>query len=146
MISRTRPPHLGHVAISTDAPHRVAAFYRDLLGLQIIQEAGNPLTGAAVLLSGDSGREDHGLAVFTNPAAEHIAFRVDTREQLRKLYAHAKQQGLEIPYAIDSSVAVGFFLRDPARNAVEVYVARSEPGRDQPPLTDPEEIDHLILA
>jgi catechol 2,3-dioxygenase-like lactoylglutathione lyase family enzyme len=108
-MSTTRSPRLGHVAISVDAPRRVAAFYRDLLGLQIVREASNPLTGDAVLLSGDSVREDHELVLFTNPAAQHIAFRVGTRQQLRELYTRAKQHGLELPYALDSSVAVGFF-------------------------------------
>lgn len=140
------PPRLGHAAISVRDPNRVAAFYRALLDLQIVRDGGNALTGRTVLLSGDPAREDHELVLLTNPRAKHIAFRVNTLEELRTLYRRAKQQEQSIPYALDSSVALSFFLRDPENNAVEVYLRRSEPGRDQAPLTDPEEIDRLILG
>jgi len=143
-MSTTKSPRLGHVAISVRSPDRVAAFYRDLLGLQITRQGGNPLTGHAVLLSGDPAREDHELALFSNRGAQHVAFRVATVDQLRSLYDRAKEHGLAIPYALDSSVAVGFFLRDPEDNAVEIYLARSRPGQDRPPLADPDEIDRLI--
>jgi len=140
------PPRLGHTAISVRDPNRVAAFYRDLLNLQIVRHGGNALTGQAVLLSGDPAREDHELVLLTNPHAEHIAFRVNTLDALRTLFRSAKQQEQSIPYALDSSVALSFFLRDPENNPVEIYLRRSEPNRDKPPLTDPEEIDRLILG
>jgi len=142
----TTPPRLGHVAIAVREPRRVAAFYRDLLDLEIVRDGGNPLTGDAVLLSGDPSREDHELVLFTNPAAEHIAFRVETARQLRALYVRAKQRGLAVPYALDSAVALGFFVRDAEGNAVEIYLARSRPGHDRPLLSDPEEIDRLMLV
>jgi catechol-2,3-dioxygenase len=97
------------------------------------------------VLSGDPAREDHELALFSNPGAEHVAFRVATVDQLRSLYDRAKQHGLAIPYALDSCVAFGFFLRDPEDNAVEIYLPRSRPGHDRPPLSEPEEIERLIL-
>jgi len=108
--------------------------YRDLLDLQIVRRTSNPLIGDAVLLSGDPADEDHELVLLTNRSAEHIAFRVHTLEQLR------------VPYALDSGIALSFFVRDPEDNAVEVYLARSQPRHDQPPLTDPDEIDELMLA
>jgi catechol-2,3-dioxygenase len=83
---------------------------------------------------------------FTNAAAEHVAFRVDTLQQLRTVYGAARHRGLPIPYALDSGVARGFFVRDPEGNAVEIHVAQSRPGRDRPPLGDPDEIDRLILG
>ena len=145
-MNTTGSPRLGHVAIAVNEPRRAAAFYRDLLDLQIVRDGGNQLTGDAVLLSGDPHREDHELVLFKNPAAEHIAFRVETAHQLKALYTRARQRGLDIPYALDSSVAVGFFVRDPEKNAVEIYLARSRPARDRSPLNDPEEIDRLILG
>lgn len=145
-MNTTSSPRLGHVAIAVREPRRVAAFYRDLLDLQIVRDAGNQLTGDAILLSGDPVQEDHELVLFTNPAAEHIAFRVETAHELRTLYTRAKQRGVDVPYALDSSVAVGFFVRDPQEHAVEIYLPRSRPGRDRPPLSDPEEIDRLILS
>jgi catechol-2,3-dioxygenase len=140
------PARLGHVAIAADDPERVADFYRDLLDVQIVRETCNPLTGDAVLLSGDPAREDHELVLVSNSAAQHIAFRVDTRAQLRALYARAKSRGLPIPYALDSGVAIGFFVRDPAGNAAEIYFGCGERRNDRPPLTDPDLIDELILG
>jgi catechol 2,3-dioxygenase len=145
-VDASFPPHLGHVAITTRDPERAAEFYRELLGLQIVRQTTNPVAGDAVLLSGDPVREDHELVFVTNPSAGHIAFRVNTMDQLRALYLRAKRQGLRIPFALDSAVAVAFFVRDPDGNAVEIYLARSQPGRESPPLSDPDQIDRLVLG
>jgi catechol 2,3-dioxygenase-like lactoylglutathione lyase family enzyme len=75
-MDTTGPPCLGHIAIAVGEPRRVAAFYRDLLDLQIVRDGGNQLTGDAVLLSGDPGREDHELMLLTNAGAEHIPVAV----------------------------------------------------------------------
>jgi catechol-2,3-dioxygenase len=139
------PPRLGHVAITAHDPAREAEFYRYLLDTQIVRQSSNALIGDAVLLSGDPAREDHEIVFITNGAARHVAFRVDTREQLRAVYGRANHRGLEIPYALDSGIAVSFFVRDPEGNPVEIYVAGNEPHRDTPPLSDPGEIDELIL-
>jgi catechol-2,3-dioxygenase len=140
------PPHLGHLAITANDPERAAEFYRELLDLQIVRETSNPLIGDAVMLSGDPVREDHELVLVTNHSAAHIAFRVETLEQLRALYTRAKRRGLQIPYALDSGVAVGFFVRDPEGNAVEIYLARSGRRTERPPLSDTDLIDELILG
>ena len=145
MPTRATAPRLGHTAIAAHDPVRMAEFYRDLLDLQIVRRNSNPLIGDAVLLSGDPAREDHELVFLSNAGARHIAFRVDTVEQLRVLYRGAKQRGLQIPYALDSGIAVGFFVRDPEGNAIEIYLAAHEAHRDKPPLTDPDEIERLIL-
>jgi catechol-2,3-dioxygenase len=141
----SEPPRLGHTAISALHPSHVAEFYRDLLDLQLVRETSNPVTGEAVLLTGNPQREDHELVFLANPKAEHIAFRVSTIDDLRTLYRRAKQRGLPIPYALDSGIAIGFFVRDPEGNAVEIYLALSRPRNEKPPLTDPAEIDRLIL-
>ena len=145
MSAKVTPTRLGHTAIPAHDPARVAEFYRDLLELQIVRQTSNPAVGEAVLLSGDPAREDHELVLITNSAARHIAFRVERVEQLRGLYNRAKRMGLQIPYALDSGTAVGFFVRDPEGNAVEIYLAANEAHRDKPPLSEPGEIDRLIL-
>ena len=139
-------PRLGHLAINADDPETAAEFYRELLGLKVVRQTSNPLIGDAVMLSGDPVREDHELVLVTHRSAEHIAFRVQTLEHLRTVYAGAKRQGLRIPYALDSGVAVGFFVRDPEGNAVEIYLVRRDRRSDRPPLTDPDLIDGLILG
>jgi len=108
MRAPAKPPRLSHMAHVASDPQRLAAFYQDLLGLQIVRQTSNPQVGTAVLLSGDPGIEDHELVFLTNPAAQHVAFRVDSLERLRALYRRAKRQGREIPFALDSGVALGF--------------------------------------
>jgi catechol-2,3-dioxygenase len=124
----------------------VADFYSDLLRVQIVRHSRNLLAGEAVLLSGHRGEEAHELVLLTNPGAEHIAFGVDTKERLRGLYRGAKQRGLAIPYALDTGIALGLFVRDPEGDAIEIYFPPGQPPRDTPPLNDPDPIDRLILA
>ena len=58
MRATVTPPRLGHEAVAASDPQRLAAFYRDLLELQIVRQTSNPQVGAAVLLSGDARVED----------------------------------------------------------------------------------------
>jgi catechol-2,3-dioxygenase len=141
----SHPPRLGHIAVAARDPERAAGFYRELLDVRVVRRTRNPMAGDAVLLSGDPVREDHELVFVSNPGAAHVAFRVDTLEQLRAVYTRAKRRGLPIPYALDSGVAIGFFVRDPEGNAVEIYLARPQPRNERPPLSDPDLIDELIL-
>jgi catechol-2,3-dioxygenase len=146
-VGETRkPPRLGHVALTASHPRRLATFYQDLLDLQIVRQTSNSQTGTAVLLSGDPQLEDHELVFLTNPGARHLAYRVDCVEPLRTIYRRAKRRGLEIPFALDSGVALGFFVRDPEGNALEIYLRTDDPHRDKPPLSDPAEIDRLITG
>ena len=140
------PPRLGHIALTARDPECAAEFYRELLDLRIVRHTNNPVAGDAVLLSGDPAREDHELVFVSNQGAGHIAFRVETLDHLRAFYLRAKGQGLRVPFALDSGVAVGFFVRDPQGHAVEIYVARPHPRRDRPPLSAPDLIDELILG
>lgn len=139
-------PRLGHIALPADDPEVAARFYRDLLDLKVVRRTSNPLAGDAVLLSGDPVREDHELVFLTNGAGRHIAFRVANVEQLRTVYGRAKRRGIQIPLALDSGIAVGFFVRDPEGNAVEIYVAAGAPHRDEPLLSNPADIERLILG
>jgi catechol 2,3-dioxygenase-like lactoylglutathione lyase family enzyme len=84
------PPGPGHLAITARYPERVAEFYQELLDLPIVRQTSNPLIGDATLPSEDPSREDHQLAFLTNAKAQHIAFRVDSLDQLRTLYTGAK--------------------------------------------------------
>jgi catechol-2,3-dioxygenase len=140
------PPHVGHIATGTRDPHGLAEFYRDLIGLQIVREASNQIMGDAVLLSGRPNDEDHELVFVSKPEAIHTAFRVDNLEILKAFYNRARASGIEVPYALDTGLARGFFVRDPDGNAIEIYAALDRRRRETPPLADLDEIDHLILG
>ena len=143
-MSPRTPPHVGHIARLTSDPHRLAHFYRDLLDLQIVREASNRIMGDAVLLSGRPDDEDHELVFVTKPEAIHTAFRVENLELLRTFYNRGRASGIEVPYALDTGVARGFFVRDPDGNAIEIYAALDGQRRETPPVADPDAIDRLI--
>jgi catechol-2,3-dioxygenase len=82
----------------------------------------------------------------SKPEAIHTAFRVDNVEILKAFYNRTRASGIAVPYALDTGVARGFFVRDPDGNAIEIYAALDRPRRETPPLADPDEIDHLILG
>lgn len=71
-----------------------------------MRHGGNPLTGHAVVLSGDPAREDHELALFSNPGAEHVAFRVATVDQLRSLYDRAYRGPGKLSHGSDRTQGV----------------------------------------
>jgi catechol-2,3-dioxygenase len=140
------PPHVGHIAKVTSDPHRLAEFYRDLLDLQIMREASNQTMGDAVLLSGRPKDEDHELVFVTKPEAIHTAFRVDNLDILRAFYNRGRASGIEVPYALDTGVARGLFVRDPDGNAIEIYAALDGQRREAPPVADPDAIDRPIAG
>jgi catechol-2,3-dioxygenase len=144
MMTAPTPPHVGHIARVTKDPHGLAEFYRDLLDLQIVREASNQIMGDAVLLSGRPNDEDHELVFVTEPEAIHTAFRVENLEILKAFYDRARARGIEVPYALDTGLARGFFVRDPDGNAIEIYAALDGERREAPPLADPDAIDRLI--
>jgi len=144
MVNTLTPPHVGHIATVTRNPHGLAEFYRDLLDLQIVREASNQIMGDAVLLSGRPDDEDHELVFVTKPEAIHTAFRVDSLGILKAFYDRARARGIEVPYALDTGVARGFFVRDPDGSAIEIYAAADGQRRETPPLADPAGIDRLI--
>jgi catechol-2,3-dioxygenase len=142
----TTPPRLGHVALTANDPQRLGAFYRAVLDLQVVRETNHPLAGDEVQLSGDPAVEDHELVFFTNPQARHIAFGVDTREDLTAYYTRAREHGAPVPYAHDSGRAISFFIRDPDDNLVEIYWVTGQPRREDPPLSDDAAIHELITG
>jgi catechol-2,3-dioxygenase len=146
MQAKATLPRLGHVALPASDPHRLGGFYRDLLDLQIVRETDHPLAGQEVQLTGHPLDGSHELVFFTNPEARHVAFGVDTRDQLTSYYGRAREAGVAIPYAHDSGRAISFFLRDPEDNLVEIYWATGQPRRENPPISDPAAIHQLVAG
>jgi Glyoxalase/Bleomycin resistance protein/Dioxygenase superfamily len=84
-----RPEVLGvnHVGLAARDPARLAEFYRDVLGLEIV--GGSPATnefGATAFLKGRASQEAHQLVLFASPQFRHTAFRVETLNDLRRFH------------------------------------------------------------
>jgi hypothetical protein len=102
----------------------------------------NPF-GASAFLTSDPDEDSHQIAIFTDPALRHIAFRVATLADLRAAYARIVDMGLPIRMALNHGVSLAFYFEDPGSNLVEVYWATGmpleQPYGDPLDLTLPEE-------
>ena len=114
---------IGGVALAVRDLGRVAAFYRDVIGLQVVaQEDGAVLLGAggAAFLE-LLHRPD---ALPDDPAAAglfHTAFLLPSRADLGRWLAHFGALGGRLDGAADHLVSEAVYLHDPEGNGIEIY-------------------------
>jgi formate hydrogenlyase transcriptional activator len=88
MTKQDMPQVIGvrHVGLSARDPPALAAFYRDVLGLQVVggSTAETSEFGATAFLSSRPAEESHDLAIFADPAFKHTAFKVASLADLRE--------------------------------------------------------------
>ena len=134
-----KPKQLGHVNLYVRDVERSEAFYVDILGLHTYERC----PGRSVFMSVDLD-QSHEVAVMqlgpdaAGPAQNqvglnHIAWRMDTFEDLRELYHRLQARGVEIDRVMDHGISMGVYFRDPDGNGNEVYY---ELPRDQWPQGD----------
>ena len=126
-----------HVGLHASNPAASAAFYRDVLGMQIIggSSSDHPV-GATAFLSSRPDEESHEIALFANPALAHVAFKVSSLAELRSVHARVLEMKIPIKFAADHGVSLAFYFDDPDGNMVEVYwPTRDVSGRR--PQTEP---------
>jgi catechol 2,3-dioxygenase-like lactoylglutathione lyase family enzyme len=112
-------PRIDHVAIETDAPDAVAAFYELVLGARIVKAEGHPV----MAYLGNTGFAFHGA---DGPGA-HTAVRMSPEEQ-DALRRRLDKAGIEWDER-DHGIAVGVFFEDPDGRLLEAIVYR---GGDDP--------------
>lgn len=122
-------PTLGHVVLYVRALEPALAFYRNVVGLELV---GRLFGGQAAMLSG--GSTHHELLLIEvgdapGPLAGrriglyHIGWKIgDELAQLRALYDRAQAAGYAIDGMADHTVSQSLYLRDPDGNEVELYV------------------------
>ena len=123
---------VGHIHLKVADLARAMAFYRDVLGFEVMQQFG---TSAAFLSAG--GYHHHiGLNTWesrggTAPPAGttglyHVAFVYPTRRHLAQALRSVTEAGIAIDGAADHGVSEAIYLRDPDGNGVELYWDRPE--------------------
>jgi catechol 2,3-dioxygenase-like lactoylglutathione lyase family enzyme len=116
-------PRIDHVAVESDDPDAVAAFYERIFGARVVKAEGHPVmaylgtTGIAVHESGGPG--------------PHTAVRVSAEEQTR-LRSTLDELGIEWEEH-DHGIAVGLFFRDPDGRQVEAIAYRAADDPRRPP-------------
>ncbi len=111
-----------HVGLHAQNPASSAEFYRDVLGMQIVggSAADHPV-GATAFLSSRPDEESHEIALFSNPAFAHVAFKVSSLAELRSVYDRVLERTIPIKFTANHRVSFAFYFDDPDGNLIEVY-------------------------
>ena len=122
MTQQETPQVIGvrHVGLSARDPVALAAFYRGVLGLEVVPTDTAAL-GATAFLSSHPAEGSLDLAFFANPALRHTAFEVRSLADLRAFYRRALGQGVPIKMALNHGVSLSFYFDDPEGHLIEVY-------------------------
>lgn len=131
---------LGHIALVTTDPTAIAAFYHELLGLEVILQGSLHQLGEFAFLSGRPDAQLPELAFVTEPGARHIALQVESLSALKDVHAEAKARGIPIPIPpLNHRVSLSLYLRDPEGNILEVFWATGE--RADAPHAEPVDLE-----
>lgn len=152
MMSETgkaRITGLYHVGLHAKDPSQMAAFYRDVIGLQIVSRVDHPMA-RMIFLSSRPHEEAHELVFTSNPEGAHVAFKVETLADLRAFYQHIVEKGLPIEAAFNHGASLAFYFRDLESNLIEIYwptnLASRQPDSYPIDLSLPETALREIIA
>jgi len=122
MTQQETPQVIGvrHVGLSARDPAALAAFYRDVLGLQEVPVDTSDL-GASAFLSSRPAEVPVDLALFANPAYQHTAFEVRSLADLRAFHQRVIGWGVPVNMALNHGVSLSFYFHDPEGHLLEVY-------------------------
>jgi catechol 2,3-dioxygenase len=128
---------LGHILINVRDIERAKAFYTNILGFKVLEQ--DPDHGGLFLSIGDHGNT---LDIFqsTNPehfpqpkselgkreglGVRHIAFAVETEEDLKQAYFALQDAGVPIYRAVDHTSQKSVYFYDPDENLLEIVWER----------------------
>ena len=118
---------VGHIHLKVSNLDRSIAFYRDVLGLDVMQRHGDDV---AFLSAG--GYHHHvalntwysggaGRAPKASPGLFHAAFVYPTRRDLAQAVQNALDHGVRLDGASDHGVSNAIYFDDPDGNGIELY-------------------------
>ena len=118
---------IGHVHLKVADIERAIAFYRDVLGFELMQRYGRQ----AAFLSAGGYHHHIGLNTWESQGGSppppratglyHLAILYPTRVELADALQRLIKAGIELEGASDHGVSEALYLRDPDCNGVELY-------------------------
>ena len=117
------PLHIGAVGLVARDLNRLAEFYRDLLGLTVIDSSEKVarLGVAGTTLIEIEHRPDAKPDDAREAGLYHTAFLMPTRQDHARWIMHIARNRVPITGASDHGVSEAFYLDDPEGNGIEVY-------------------------
>jgi catechol 2,3-dioxygenase len=147
---------IGHTHLKVSDLQRSIAFYRDVIGLDLVQTYGDQ----AAFLSAGGYHHHIGLNTWRSrggprPAPNatglfHVAFLYPTEQALARAVAQVLASGVRLSGASDHGVSKAIYLDDPDGNGIELYWDRAPadwPRAKDGSLamtTDPLDLDALL--
>jgi catechol 2,3-dioxygenase len=140
-VSGTIDPRtdIGHVHLKVSDLDRAVAFYRDVLGFELMQRLGDE----AAFLSAGGYHHHIGLNTWESKGGPpptpgttglyHFAIRVPDRPALAKTLKRVLDAGIRIG-ASDHGVSEAIYFSDPDGNGIEIY--RDRPEAEWPRMPD----------
>lgn len=127
MSNDAEPIRLGHVHLKVRRLDRAIEYYRDTLGMRLVERVGDDFA----FLSFGSAHHDVALqalgdqAAFASPGAVglyHVAFEVPDAPTLLARWDALRARGRVV--GVDHGISWALYTNDPDGNGVEVYLDR----------------------
>ena len=122
-----RPMYLQHVNIYVRNAERSKEWYEEMLGLHTYEYR----PGWAAFMSADT-EQSHEVALMQlgddaplqqkgQVGLNHMAWRLESLDDLKDFYQRIKAKGWPIEHISDHGISLGIYTRDPDGNGVEVF-------------------------
>lgn len=143
---------ISHVVLYVHDLDKMAAFYRDVLGLVKYRE----YSGRMVFLTPDPELDDHQIALAKGREGSakligHIAWKVDSPADVKEYYERFKALGVPIDHCVSHAYqemgnTVSCYFLDPEGNRLEIYalVPERDPARMNRPLDLDRDVDDIV--
>ncbi|MDI1265322.1 MAG: VOC family protein [bacterium] len=121
------PMRIGMVTLRVRALDKVADYYRDAIGLTVMQRSATNarLGSGGIALLDLERREDAAREAPTAAGLYHTAFLMPTRKDLARWLVHAAKNRIPLSGFADHLVSESVYLDDPEGNGIEIYADRA---------------------
>ncbi len=121
------PMHIGMVTLRVRALDRMTDFYRDVLGMAVMERTATSArlgAGGVALLALEAYPEAK-IATANAAGLYHTAFLMPARKDLAQWLVHVARNRVPLTGFADHLVSESVYLNDPEGNGIEVYADRA---------------------